>query len=83
MDTEERERLEHIEEVSEENQELLEKLYRIEKRRRIFRIAYWTIIIAFSLGSYYLIQPYLEMFKQVTGTDFDVGSFIKLPGGGK
>ena len=80
MDAEERERLEHIESLAEENNEMLHKLHRAEQRRFWFRMAYWFLIIAFSLGSYYLIQPYLEALGDATGANF--GSFIKLPGFG-
>jgi hypothetical protein len=81
MNAEERETLEQVKILGEENHEILEKLYRIEKRRRLFRIVYWALIVAFSLGAYYLVQPYLEAFRDLTGADF--GSFINVPGFGK
>ncbi len=43
-----------------ENNEILKKMHRSAKWGRAFRIFYWGIIIILSIGSYYLIQPYID-----------------------
>jgi hypothetical protein len=34
---------------------------------RIWRIAYWTLIIGSAVGAYYFIQPYIEQMIGVYG----------------
>ena len=63
--------LETIAENTLENNVLLKKMHRSILWGRVFRIAYWLILIALALGAFYVIQPYIEAIANFTG--FQVG----------
>lgn len=50
-------------ELVEENTKILRGLQKSKRVELVFRTLYWFAIIALSLGSYYLIQPYVETLK--------------------
>lgn len=50
-------------ELVEENTKILRGLQKSKRVELVFRALYWFAIIALSLGSYYLIQPYVETLK--------------------
>ena len=59
----------------EENNALLRKMRRSALLGRIFHILYWVVIFGFSVGAYYLIQPYVDQVKGIyTGVQTDVGN---------
>jgi hypothetical protein len=59
MDTETKQLLTESTALAKENNALLQKLVRSQKRANIYRLVYWGLIIFFSFGAYYLIQPFL------------------------
>lgn len=59
MDQETKQLLEESVKLSRENNEMLNKLMRGKRLNTIYKIVYWSIIIAITVGSYYFIQPYL------------------------
>lgn len=71
MDQETKKLLQTIVENTEENNVLLRKLHRSIVWGRVFRVAYWLILIALALGAFYIIQPYVEAIANFTG--FKVG----------
>ncbi len=60
MDTEDRKKLNRALELSEENNKMLKSLVRNMRWGRLFKILYWAVIIAVSLGAFYYSQPYLD-----------------------
>lgn len=53
-------RLEKIEFQLQENSEVLRKLHTAQKRRTLFTVVYWGIIILIALGALVVIRPMLE-----------------------
>ncbi len=51
--------LEHTYEIEKENNQMLKKMYHGMVWGRIFRIVYWVFVLAFMLGAYYYVQPYI------------------------
>lgn len=60
MSPEEREMLKKALELAQENNKMLHGIRRQMFFGRIFRIAYWIIIISLAIGAYYYIEPYLD-----------------------
>jgi hypothetical protein len=60
MDEQILDRLEKIEIQLKENSEVLRKLHVAQKRRTLFTIAYWVIIILIALGALVSVRPMLE-----------------------
>ncbi|MFA6158302.1 MAG: hypothetical protein WC763_01610 [Candidatus Paceibacterota bacterium] len=52
-------------EIVEQNAVILRSLHKSKQFEIAFRVLYWFAIIALSLGSYYLIQPYVDTLKEV------------------
>jgi hypothetical protein len=63
MTPEEHRLLVETRELVEENAVILRSLQKSKRVEFVFRALYWVAIIALSLGSYYLIQPYVETLK--------------------
>ena len=64
MDLEEKELLKKNITLAEENNDMLRSMQRSMRLGRIMSILYWVFIIGSAVGTYYLIQPYIE---QITG----------------
>lgn len=60
MQPEEREMLKKTLELSRENNKMLQSIKRSMFVGRIFRVAYWVIVIGAAVGLYYYIEPYLD-----------------------
>jgi len=60
MTPEERSLLERTHKLAEENNEILHSIRRSNRFSTVMRVSYWVLIIVFSFGAYYFIQPYLE-----------------------
>ncbi len=71
MDEEILKRLDTIEKKVDENNEILVKLLKAHRRRTIFTMAYWAIIILIALGAFYFVQPYV---KSLIGVYSSIGS---------
>lgn len=56
------EKLERMLKLTEENNKILRSLHRTQSISTVFRILYWTIIIASLGGVYYFIKPYISEF---------------------
>ena len=67
MDVEERELLRRNLAVAEENNKMLKSLHRAQTWSRVWKISYWLIIIALSIGAYYYIQPYVKFLQETIG----------------
>ena len=60
MDSEDRKKLNRALEISEENNTMLKALVRSMRWSRLFKILYWSILIAVSVGAFYYLQPYVD-----------------------
>lgn len=60
MSPEERDLLFKTYQMAEENNKMLRSLRNAQRWDRVVKYGYWVIIIALSLGAYYLIQPFME-----------------------
>ena len=67
MMPEEREMLEKTYALSQENNEMLKKIKGSQKMSNIMRWVYWIVVIVLSVGSFWLIQPYINSLQSVTG----------------
>ncbi len=71
MTPEEKSLLERTYKIAEENNGILRSIQRANRLSLTFRILYWLVIIGFSYGAYYFIQPYLQtmlgLYDQVQG----------------
>jgi hypothetical protein len=76
MDSEDRQKLNRALELSEENNKLIKKLVRAMRWGRLVRAIYWIILIAISVGSLYVIKPYLDQLKSIYGTIGDTTTKI-------
>ena len=54
--------IEQTAKLSEENNKILRKLQDASRWSRFFSILKWIIIIGLTVGAYYYVQPYLEVF---------------------
>ena len=50
-----------------ENNKILRSLRRSNRVSAVFRIFYWILILAVSVGSFYFIEPYMKMLPNVIG----------------
>lgn len=48
----------------EENNRMLRKMRRIQKRNDFLNLFKWMIILAVGVGSFYFLQPYIDLVKQ-------------------
>jgi len=71
MTPEEKSLLESTYRLVEENNTILQSIRRSNRVSMAIRIGYWAIIILFSLGAYYFIQPYLSMITGGVGVGLD------------
>jgi hypothetical protein len=60
LDQNEEDLLRRTYEIEKENNTMLKTLYRSMLWGRLFRFAYWVIIISAMLGAYYYVQPYID-----------------------
>lgn len=67
MNPEEQKMLQEALTLSRENNEILKKLYRTTMWGRAFRVVYWLVIIGVTVGSFYLIQPYVDQLQGAYG----------------
>lgn len=68
-------KLEKIELKLQEHSEVLRKLHTAQKRRTLFTIAYWAIIILIALGALVFVRPMLEgVLGAYSGTFESAGS---------
>ncbi len=82
MTPEERHLLEEALALSKENNEILKKLYRSFMWGRAIKVVYWLILIALTVGSFFLIQPYVDSLKDTYGQVLDTkAQFGNLFGG--
>jgi hypothetical protein len=64
-------------EINKENNELLKKLWGNVKLSRTFRLLYWVIIIAITLGAYYYVQPLIDKLIGVYSGFGQIGDSIQ------
>lgn len=60
MEPHERDMLDRVLELSEENNKMLRRMERMARWGTIFRIVYWSFIVAAAVGLYYYVQPYVD-----------------------
>lgn len=63
IDNEDKVILRQILEITKDNQEKIHRLYRGLWISRIWRVAYWIIVIGIAVGGFYFIQPYIDELK--------------------
>ena len=68
MTPEERALLERTASLAAENNAILRGIQRSNRTAMTMRVLYWAVIIFFSFGAYYLIQPYFTMLMGLTGS---------------
>ncbi len=66
--------------LSKENNEMLHKVRGVQKRDALFGFLKWLFIIGLGVGSFYFLQPYIDLVKdfvdQTGATINKVESFI-------
>ncbi len=67
MSPEEKSLLERTYKMAEENNEILRSIRNSTRWSNAFKIIYWTVILGFSFGAYYFIQPYLDTLMGISG----------------
>ena len=67
MSPEEKSLLERTYKMAEENNEILRSIRNSTRWSIAFKIIYWTVILGFSFGAYYFIQPYLDTLMGISG----------------
>jgi hypothetical protein len=78
MDPEMRRLLQNIAANTEENNVILKKLHRSMIWGRVFTTIYWVAILALAVGSFYLIQPYIEAAAGFFGIEFKSSGFVEF-----
>lgn len=68
MTPDERALLERTASLVEENNKMLLSIRRSARATMIMRGLYWVVILLFTFGAYYFIQPYLESLFSMTGS---------------
>jgi hypothetical protein len=76
MDHDDKQKLQRALELSEENNRLIKKLVRAMRWNRFIQVMYWVIIIAVSIGSLYIIQPYMDQLRSIYGSVGDATTKI-------
>jgi len=83
MTPEERELLKETAELTKENNKILHSIRRSARFSSFLRILYWIIILGSAFGTYYFIQPYIDIVvKSYNGMQQNVDlikSGINLP----
>ena len=67
MNPEEQKMLQEALTLSRENNVLIKKLYRSTMWSHAFRIIYWLILIGITIGTFYVIQPYIDQLQGIYG----------------
>lgn len=74
------EKVEEALELSRENHKMLRKLYHHMQWSRVFHIFYWILVIGAGIGTYYVLEPYLdsarEVYKNVSEQAQSVSNFF-------
>ncbi len=60
MDPENKETLRKILELEQKNHKMLTSIHKSMFWSKVFRVIYWVIIIAATVGAYYYIEPYIN-----------------------
>lgn len=60
MTPEEKELLKETAELTKENNKILRSMRRSARWSAFFRLVYWLVILGGAVGTYYLIQPYIN-----------------------
>lgn len=78
MTPEEKQLLEETVAITKETHRLVGKMYKHMMWGSVTRIVYWAVIIGASVGAFYLIQPYIDSIKSLTGNgDGEQNSLIQ------
>ena len=71
MDAEDKKKLDRILQLAEENNTYVKKVRSAQKTSQMFKAIYWVVIIAFVLGGFYFVQPYIStlmnLYSSTTG----------------
>lgn len=78
MNPEEKQLLEQTAALTKETNELVRKIHRHVMVSSIMRGVYWIIIIGASLGAFWLIQPYIDSIRSLTGGGENQESIVDL-----
>ena len=68
MTPEERSMLERALALAEENNGILQSIRRTNRLALLARVLYWVVILGFSVGAYYFIQPYVTNLFDLYGS---------------
>ncbi len=72
MDQKQQQMLEESLRLAQENNAMLSKLVWAGRRAWIMRLVYWGVILLITIGSYYIIQPYIDpLLKLYSGQDIN------------
>ncbi len=84
MDPEAKKLLEDIQKLTEDNNAMLHRMRAAQKRATLWSILKWVVIIGFTLGSFYFLQPYVDkvvsLYGDISSTQQKIhnGSFMDL-----
>jgi hypothetical protein len=76
-----REELEEIKEMMVENSKMIKRLHNAYRISYSVSIIKWVIIIGFTLGTFYYIQPYLENILKLYGSINSLTGGVENNGG--
>ena len=71
------EKLDRMLKLTEENNKMLRSMHRSQTVSNIFRLLYWTLIIASIAGAYYFIKPMLTSFSGSGGSVLEQVNALK------
>lgn len=77
MDPESKKLLEKTLALAEENNKLLVKVRGAQKRLMFWRIAKYVLIIGFTLGAFYFLEPYIDSTKNFYQSVFGVTESVQ------
>lgn len=63
MSPEERELLNRTVTLAEDNNKLLHSIRKSMRVASVARVIYWVFIVGSAVGAFYLLQPYVDQFK--------------------
>ncbi|MEI6553167.1 MAG: hypothetical protein WCO09_01215 [bacterium] len=76
-----RDELEDMKQLIEENHKMLRHLHTAYRVNTVVSIIKWTIIIGFTIGAFYYIQPYLENMLKLYGSINSLTGGVENNGG--
>ena len=81
MDSDDKKKIDRLLALAEENNQYIRKVRSSQKTSQMFKAIYWVVIIAFAVGGFYFVQPYLNtlssVYSTVGGNTTQMQDFVK------